>query len=239
MAITGANNIIILPTYNERDNLSKILPRIWNVLPETHILVVDDNSPDGTGQLAEELRTTYPQLFVLHRTEKKGLGPAYIDGFKWALQHEYQSVFEMDADLSHQPTHLPAFLRALYDHDIVLGCRYMPGGDVEGWARHRQWLSKFGNFYAKRLLNLHYRDLTGGFKCFSRHALETLQLEAIHTTGYAFQIEVTNQAHHLGLSIGEVPIVFIEREDGTSKMSWHICFEAIFSVWNMRRSTRS
>lgn len=239
MAITGQGNIIILPTYNEIDNLPNILPKIWAVLPDTHILVVDDNSPDGTGSLADSLAEHSEQLFVLHRTEKKGLGPAYIAGFQWALQRDYQSIFEMDADLSHQPQHLPIFLHALYDYDIVLGCRYMPGGGVKGWARHRQWLSKFGNFYAKRLLNLHYRDLTGGFKCFSKRALEQIDFSNIQTTGYAFQIEVTNQAHHRDLSIGEVPIVFIEREDGVSKMSWNICVEAIRGVWTMRQKSRS
>lgn len=239
MTVTGQDNIIILPTYNEIDNVPNILPKIWSSLPETHILIVDDNSPDGTGALAEQLAAENERLFVLHRTEKKGLGPAYIAGFKWALEREYQSIFEMDADLSHQPQFLPSFLNALKNNDVVLGCRYMPGGGVEGWARHRQWLSKFGNLYAKTILNLKYRDLTGGFKCFRRTALEQLDLDRIGTTGYAFQIEVTNQAHHLGMSIKEVPIVFVEREDGTSKMSWKICIEAIRGVWTMRHHGRT
>ena len=142
MTITGQGNIIILPTYNEIDNLPNILPKIWAILPDNNVVVVDDNSSDGTGHLADSLAEQSEQLFV-YTEQKKRTGPAYIAGFHWALKRDYQSIFEMDADLSHQPQHLPVFLRALDDHDIVLGCRYMPGGGVEGWARHRQWLSRF------------------------------------------------------------------------------------------------
>jgi len=239
MPFRGKQNLIILPTYNERRNIESIVQAIWNVLPETHILIVDDNSPDGTGRLADALATSEQKLFVLHRYKDRGLGPAYLDGFRWALQNtnNYQSIFEMDADFSHQPKYLPTLLEALTDSDIVLGCRYMTGGGVEGWATHRQWLSKLGNLYAKKLLHLNYKDLTGGFKCFHRRALETLNLDSIQSNGYNFQVEVTHQAHHKGLRITEVPIVFVEREQGVSKMNWGICLEAITGMWTSRKST--
>lgn len=235
MPFDGKNSLIILPTYNERHNLEPMTQAIWDILPAVHILVVDDQSPDGTGRLANALSKQDQRLFVLHRWKNRGLGRAYIDGFTWALQRDYQSVFEMDADFSHQPEHLPKFLNALLDADIVLGCRYMPGGGVKGWATHRQWLSKFGNFYAKRLLNLEYRDLTGGFKCFRRRALQQLDLQAITSNGYNFQVEVTYQAHQKGLRIKEVPIVFVEREQGVSKMNWGICWEALTGIWKLRQ----
>ena len=239
MPFDGKDNLIILPTYNERRNIEGIVSAIFAVLPQTHILVVDDNSPDGTGRLAEVLAGQDSRVFVLHRTKNRGLGPAYLDGFRWAIENEYNSVFEMDADFSHQPKHLPQFLAALENADIVLGCRYMPEGGVEGWARHRQWLSKAGNFYAKGLLRLSYRDLTGGFKCFRRTALETLDLSSIQSTGYNFQVEVTHQAHQMGLRITETPIVFIEREEGVSKMSWSICWEAFTGMWRLRNKPLS
>ena len=168
MPFDGKENLIILPTYNERRKL-KVL---WLSLTfyQNAYFNVDDNSPDGTGRLAEAMATGDTRIFVLHRTKNRGLGPAYIDGFRWAIKRKYHSVFEMDADFSHQPKHLPQFLAKLEHADIVLGCRYMPEGGVEGWAQHRQWLSKAGNFYAKGLLQLSYRDLTGGFKCFRRTA---------------------------------------------------------------------
>ena len=172
------------------------------------------------------MAVTEPRLFVIHRTKNRGLGPAYIDGFRWAIAQEYYSIFEMDADFSHQPKYLPHLLNALEDADIVLGCRYMPEGGVEGWAQHRQWLNKAGNLYAKSLLKLSYRDLTGGFKCFRRTALEALDLSSVQSTGYNFQVKLTHQAHRLGMRITEVPIVFIEREEGVSKMNWGICWEA-------------
>lgn len=236
MPFDGKQNLIILPTYNERKNIEGIVSAIFDVLSDTHILIVDDNSPDGTGRLADAMAASEPRLFVLHRSKNRGLGPAYIDGFRWAIAQEYYSVFEMDADFSHQPKYLPQFLEALEKSDIVLGCRYMAEGGVEGWAQHRQWLSKAGNLYAKRLLNLSYRDLTGGFKCFRRTALESLDLSSIQSTGYNFQVEVTHQAHHLGLRIAEVPIVFIEREEGVSKMNWGICWEAITGMWSLRKN---
>ena len=235
MPFDGKQNLIILPTYNERRNIEGIVSAIFDVLPETHILIVDDSSPDGTGRLAAAMAENEPRLFVLHRTKDRGLGPAYIDGFRWAIVQRYHSIFEMDADFSHQPQYLPHFLQALENSDIVLGCRYMPEGGVEGWAQHRQWLSKAGNLYAKRVLGLSYRDLTGGFKCFRRTALEDLDLDSIQSTGYNFQVEVTHQAHNLGLHITEVPIVFIEREEGVSKMSWGICWEAITGMWSLRQ----
>jgi len=237
MPFDGKQNLIILPTYNERRNIEKIVPAIFEVLPETHILIVDDNSPDGTGRLAEAMTVSETRLFVMHRHKNRGLGPAYIDGFKWAIERGYSTIFEMDADFSHQPKYLPSFLEAIEHADIVLGCRYMPEGGVEGWAQHRQWLSKAGNFYAKRLLSLSYRDLTGGFKCFKRTTLEALDLDAVQSTGYNFQVELTHQAHQRGMMITEVPIVFIEREKGVSKMNWGICWEAITGMWTLRNKS--
>lgn len=237
MPFDGKQNLIILPTYNERRNIEKIVPAIFQVLPNTHILIVDDSSPDGTGRLADAMAMNDTRLFVLHRHKNRGLGPSYIDGFKWAIEHGYDTIFEMDADFSHQPKYLPIFLEAIQNADIVLGCRYMPEGGVEGWAQHRQWLSKAGNFYAKRLLNLSYRDLTGGFKCFRRTALEALDLDSVQSTGYNFQVELTHEAHRHGMNIIETPIVFIEREEGVSKMNLGICWEAITGMWTLRRKS--
>ncbi len=234
MTFTGSKNLIILPTFNERDNIEKIIPEIWQVLPETHILVVDDNSPDGTGRLVDALSCSEPRLHILHRKTNRGLGPSYIDGFLWAIEKEYDTIFEMDADFSHQPKYLPTFLEKIQSYDIVLGCRYIEDGGVEGWATHRQWLSILGNQYAKGLLNMKLQDMTGGFKCFRRSALEKLPLHEIRSTGYIFQVEVTQLSHLMGLSIMEIPIVFLEREEGVSKMSWEICWEAMVGMWRLR-----
>jgi len=198
---------------------------------------VDDQSPDGTGQIADQLATD-PKIHVLHRKEKKGLGRAYLHGFSWALQRDYQTIFEMDADFSHPPRFLPDFLNAIQDCGMVLGCRYMPGGGVQGWGLHRRLLSRGGNFYAKRLLNLHYRDLTGGFKCFKRSTLEQLDFDKIQSNGYNFQVELTWYIHQAGIKITEIPILFPDRQEGDSKMNWSIFHEAIFGIWKLRRQNR-
>lgn len=231
---TGAGALVVLPTYNEAENLPIIVPAVLSVLPLAHILVVDDQSPDGTGTLADTLSAADPRVHVLHRLGPRGLGPAYLDGFRWALQRDYIHIFEMDADGSHPPRYLPALLAAARDFDLVLGCRYMPGGGVSGWGPHRQALSRGGNLYARLVLGLPLRDLTGGFKCFRREVLETLDLDRVVSRGYGFQIELSWRAWLQGFRFGEVPILFPDRLRGESKMSPHIAWEALIGVWKLR-----
>jgi dolichol-phosphate mannosyltransferase len=234
--LDGTGTLVIIPTYDEAENLPRIIPAVLEVLPAAHILVVDDLSPDGTGELADAIAAKDPRVHVSHRSGPRGLGPAYIHGFHWALERHYSFIFEMDADFSHQPHHLLDFLRAITDADLVLGCRYMKGGGVEGWGPHRLAISRLGNLYARAILGLPQRDLTGGFKCFRREVLEGLDLEAVNCTGYGFQIELSWRASRQGFRIAEVPIVFPDRVQGTSKMSMAICREAIVGVWRMRLS---
>jgi dolichol-phosphate mannosyltransferase len=188
-----------------------------------------------TGALADALALADPRVHVLHRAGPRGLGPAYLAGFRWALERPYTHIFEMDADGSHPPRYLPAMLAAAREHDLVLGCRYMRGGGIEGWGPHRLALSRGGNLYARGVLGLPYRDLTGGFKCFRREVLEAIDLEAVRSQGYGFQIELTWRAWQRGFRIGEVPIVFPDRERGESKMSLNIAWEALVGVWRLRR----
>ena len=231
------NDLIIIPTYNEKENLGPLLEAIYEIRPDIHVLVVDDNSPDGTGQLVAEWAEA-PQyegrLFLLRRAGKLGLGTAYIAGFRWALARSYRRILEMDADFSHNPRYLPDLLAATEEADLVLGSRYVPGGGVKNWGFWRRFLSRGGSLYARVLLGLPYQDLTGGFKCFRREVLETLDLGAIRSNGYSFQIELTYRAHCKGFKIKEVPIVFEDREVGKSKMSKHIFLEAVLMVWKLR-----
>ncbi|MEC7984870.1 MAG: polyprenol monophosphomannose synthase [Myxococcota bacterium] len=226
--------IIVLPTFNEKENLPLIVPAILKALPQTHILIVDDLSPDGTGEIADELSQKDARIHVLHRSGERGLGRAYLHGFQWALQKEYTHIFEMDADFSHQPQYLPLFLQAAQKADVVLGCRYMPGGGIKGWGIHRLLISKGGNFYARKVLKLPYRDLTGGFKCFHRRALEAIDFQKIRSNGYNFQIEMTWFMHQAGMRFFELPIVFPDRTNGESKMSARIFHEALLGVWQLR-----
>jgi len=231
------NDLIIIPTYNEKENLGPLLEAIYEIRPDIHVLVVDDNSPDGTGQLVAEWAEA-PQyegrLFLLRRAGKLGLGTAYIAGFRWALARSYRRILEMDADFSHNPRYLPDLLAAAEEADLVLGSRYVPGGGVKNWGFWRRFLSRGGSLYARVLLGLPYQDLTGGFKCFRREVLETLDLGAVRSNGYSFQIELTYRAHCKGFKIKEVPIVFEDREVGKSKMSKHIFLEAVLMVWKLR-----
>ena len=231
------NDLIIIPTYNEKENLGPLLEAIYGIRPDIHVLVVDDNSPDGTGQLVADWAET-PQyegrLFLLRRAGKLGLGTAYIAGFRWALARSYRRILEMDADFSHNPRYLPDLLAAAEEADLVLGSRYVPGGGVKNWGFWRRFLSRGGSLYARVLLGLPYQDLTGGFKCFRREVLETLDLGAVRSNGYSFQIELTYRAHCKGFKIKEVPIVFEDREVGKSKMSKHIFWEAVLMVWKLR-----
>jgi dolichol-phosphate mannosyltransferase len=220
-----------LPTYNERENLDPMLRALGEVLgPDDRVLVIDDNSPDGTGELADRLARELGYVDVLHRARKEGLGPAYLAGFRQALADGAELILELDCDFSHNPQDVPRLIGAAADADLVLGSRYVPGGGVENWTRLRRLISAGGSLYARVLLGVSVRDLTGGFKCFRRAVLEAIDLDAVHSKGYAFQIEVTYRALRKGFRVVEVPIVFVDRQVGGSKMSRTIVLEAIWRV---------
>ena len=229
--------LVVVPTYNEADNIARLVPRILEQDARLHVLVVDDASPDGTADVAEELARERrdDRVHVLRRPGKLGLGSAYIDGFRWGLERGYALFFEMDADFSHNPEHLPTFLRAIASHDLVLGARYLEGRvTVVNWPMTRLLLSYFGSLYARIITGLPLHDLTTGFKCFRRRVLEELNLGAVESEGYAFQIEMTFRTWKAGFSVGQIPIVFVEREEGESKMSHRIVREAVWKVWKFR-----
>jgi dolichol-phosphate mannosyltransferase len=225
--------LVIVPTYNERDNLPPLVERVLSLPVKVDLLIVDDNSPDGTGKLADELAATRPQLHVLHRAEKNGLGRAYIAGFKWALEHGYEFILEMDGDFSHNPDDIPRFLQAAQSADLVLGSRYKDGIRVINWPLGRLVLSMGAGMYVRVITGMPFSDPTGGFKCFRRRALESLDLEAVRSNGYSFQIELSHKIWRQGLRVAEVPIIFTDRFQGSSKMSGHIVWEAIFMVWRL------
>lgn len=229
--------LVVVPTYEEADNVGRLLPRILEQDERLHVLVVDDASPDGTADAVERLAAERGdgRVHVLRRPGKLGLGSAYIDGFRWGLEREYSLFFEMDADFSHNPAHLPQFLRAIADHDLVLGARYLEGRvTVVNWPISRLLLSYFGSLYARIITGVPLHDLTTGFKCFRRRVLETLDLDAVESEGYAFQIEMTFRTWRAGFSVGQIPIVFVERAEGESKMSGRIVREAVWKVWKFR-----
>lgn len=228
------NGLVIIPTYNEMENLPRIAPQILEQDDRLSILVVDDNSPDGTGQLADQLSADNPRIHVLHRQNKEGLGKAYLAGFRWALERDFDRIFEMDADFSHNPKYLPEFLKASEDADLVLGSRYVKGVNVINWPMMRLLLSYYANVYARIVTGLPVRDATGGFKCFRREVLERIDLDRVGSNGYAFQIEMSFRAWKLGFNIREIPIVFVDREQGQSKMSKRIVREAIWMVPKLR-----
>lgn len=228
--------LVCIPTYNERENLATIVEEVLHVAP-VDVLIIDDNSPDGTGQVADLIAEKEPRVHVLHRPGKQGLGRAYIAGFKWALERPYKYIFEMDADFSHQPRYLPEFLRAIERYDLVLGSRYVEGGGTENWSPSRKLISQGGSLYARTILGVPVRDLTGGFKCFRREVLEAIDLETIQSTGYAFQIELTYRAYKQGFRVKEIPILFYERNAGKSKMDRKIFLEAVRKVWTIRLSS--
>ncbi|HEX9990523.1 MAG TPA: polyprenol monophosphomannose synthase [Chloroflexia bacterium] len=231
------NALIILPTYNEIENLQALVEEILARGPY-HILVVDDNSPDGTGRLADKLASEHDgRVFALHRRAKEGLGKAYAAGFKWGLARDYDVLFEMDADFSHNPSHLSQFMREIEKGaDVVLGSRNIKGGGTRNWSLLRQVISKGGSLYARLVLLSPYRDLTSGYKAFRRRVLESLDIDNIASNGYSFQIEVTYRAHQMGFKIRETPIIFHDRKLGTSKMSSKIVLEAMLVVWRIRLS---
>jgi dolichol-phosphate mannosyltransferase len=226
--------VIVIPTYNERRNLSSLVEGILNVEPKFDVLVVDDNSPDGTGELADELARSYPEVNVLHRPAKAGLGSAYIRGFKWALDRHYSYVLEMDADHSHSPEQLPVLISTAREVDLALGSRYAGGVRVLNWDMKRLLISSFGNWYARVVTGLPYADLTGGFKCYRRRVLETIDLDKVQSIGYAFQIEMTWWTARHGFRIREVPIIFNGRDKGETKFSKAIVWEAVWMVWRLR-----
>lgn len=229
-----ARALICLPTYNEAENLPLLVAAIHREVPDVDLLVIDDNSPDGTGAIADGLAAADARVHVLHRAAKEGLGRAYVAGFGWALAHGYPLICEMDCDFSHQPRYLPELLAASATADVVLGSRYVPGGGTEGWAWHRRMLSRGGNTYARLVLGLPFADLTGGFKCFRRQVLAALPLDEILGGGYVFQIELTWRAVRAGFRVVEVPIVFPDRVRGDSKMRGAIVWEAVRNVWRLR-----
>lgn len=234
----GASALIVVPTFDEAANLPRLLDAIAAIAPAAHVLVVDDGSPDGTGSIAAARSAADPRVHVLLRSGKQGLGTAYVDGFRWGLARGYALLLEMDADLSHQPAHLPALLTAAQRYDAVVGSRYIPGGRTIGWPRHRRLLSRGANLYARVALGLPYADVTGGFRCFRADAVRRIELGAIRSRGYGFQVELLYRLHAAGCSVGEVPITFPQRTDGASKMSGAIMSEALFNVWRLRGAPR-
>ncbi len=227
--------LIILPAFNEEENIKELVPEILDLNKELQILIVNDNSTDRTGEVAEELSKKFPRAYVLHRHSKRGLGRVYIDGFKWALEREYDPIFEMDSDFSHDPKYLPEFLEKIKDYDIVIGSRYYQGRlSVVNWDLKRVFLSVAANIYAKIVTGVPVSDATAGFKCFRRKVLESIDLDKILSEGYSFQIEMNWRAHKAGFKIGEIPIIFYERRHGQSKLSGSIIREGLWILWRMR-----
>jgi len=227
------NTLIVMPTYNERENLPSMVAKLLGLPAKVDLLVVDDNSPDGTGKLADELAAKHPEVHVLHRAEKNGLGRAYLAGFKWALQHGYEFIFEMDGDFSHNPDDVPAFLEAAQNADLVLGSRYVNGIRVINWPLSRLMLSKGAALYVRIITGMPITDPTGGYKCFRKQALQALDLDKVQSNGYSFQIELTHKLWRQGYRVAEVPIIFTERVQGHSKMSGNIVSEALWMVWKL------
>jgi dolichol-phosphate mannosyltransferase len=222
--------VVIIPTYNERENLPLITARVRAAVPEAHVLVADDNSPDGTGAIADDLVASDEHVHVMHRRGKEGLGAAYLAGFDWALENGFDVVVEMDADGSHQPEQLPLLLDALRDADLVLGSRWVPGGSVVNWPRSREMLSRGGSLYTRLMLGVPMRDATGGYRAFRADTLRKLDLVGVESAGYCFQVELGWRAVRSGMRVREVPIEFVEREIGDSKMSQRIVAEALWRV---------
>ena len=226
--------LVVVPTYNERENLEELAPRVLSQLPDVELLVVDDGSPDGTGEYADALAAQDSRVHVLHRPEKMGLGSAYVQGFKYALGTPVDLVVQMDADFSHDPDVIPDLVAGTADHDVVIGSRYITGANVVNWPLRRLFLSYFANVYTHIITGLPLRDSTGGFKCFRRKVLESIDLGAIRSDGYSFQIEVNFRSWRKGFSMREIPIIFVDRHSGTSKMSRRIVWEATWMVWRLR-----
>lgn len=226
--------LIIIPTYNEYDNMRPLLEQIFTYAPASDILIVDDNSPDGTGKLADEIAAQNPRVHVMHRAGKLGLGTAYIAGFKYAVEHQYDAAFEMDADFSHDPRYLPDFLRAIESADLVIGSRYVAGGGTPNWSLLRRFISGGGNIFARVMLGIPVHDCTAGFRCYRREVLESIDLDTIESQGYAFQVELAYRVYKRGFKIVETPIIFKDRRVGKSKMSRAIFLEGFTWVARTR-----
>ncbi|MFE7579728.1 polyprenol monophosphomannose synthase [Streptomyces sp. NPDC057521] len=231
--------LVIIPTYNEAENIKPIVSRVRAAVPEAHILVADDNSPDGTGKLADELAADDDHVHVLHRKGKEGLGAAYLAGFRWGMDHDYGVLVEMDADGSHQPEELPRLLTALKGADLVLGSRWVPGGRVVNWPKSREFISRGGSTYSRLMLGLRTRDVTGGYRAFRTETLKGIGLDAVASQGYCFQVDLARRAIEAGFHVVEVPITFVDREVGDSKMSKDILVEALWRVtaWGVTSRT--
>ena len=228
-------SLIVVPTYNERDNVRGVAAQFLAALPGTELLFVDDNSPDGTGAILDELAAADPRIHVMHRAGKLGLGTAYVEGFGWGLARGYDYLFEMDADGSHDPKYLPTMLALAEDGaDVVIGSRYVPGGGTENWSLGRKVISRGGGLYARTVLGIDVQDVTAGFICWRRAALEAIELSSVSSNGYSFQIEMKYRAHQKGLRLVETPIMFVDRRVGQSKMSRAIVAEALLKVWALR-----
>lgn len=227
-------SIVVTPTYNEKDNITNIIDAVLNSVDGIHILVVDDNSPDGTSEIVKELQKYNDRIHLLSRPGKMGLGTAYCDGFRYCLDKGFEAIFEMDADFSHDPKELPNFLKELENYDLVLGSRYIKGVNVVNWPLSRLLLSYGANMYSQIITGMPIKDATGGFKCFRAEALKKIDLTKIHSNGYGFQIEMTYRLWKKGARIKEIPIIFIDRMNGVSKMNKKIVYEAIFLVWKLK-----
>jgi len=227
--------LVIVPTYNEKFNIARLIPSILAQDASLDVLVVDDGSPDGTGAIVDGIAANNPRVHIIHRASKLGLGTAYLAGFRWALERKYDLVFEMDADFSHNPERLPEFLEAIKEADLVLGSRYQNGHvNVVNWPMSRLFLSYCANIYARGITGLPVFDATGGFKCFRRNVLESIDLSSVKSNGYAFQIEMSYRVWKRGFRLVEIPIIFVDRTEGVSKMSKRIMREAIWMVWRLR-----
>lgn len=226
--------LIVTPTYNEADNIEKFISQVLSQSPEIDMLIVDDNSPDGTGAIVEKLKDGNPRIHLIRRPGKMGLGTAYVEGFKYAIARKFDYVFEMDADFSHNPEEIPRFLEKIAHCDLVIGSRYTGGVRVVNWPIRRLILSYAANVYTRVITGMPFKDATGGFKCFTRRVLEAIDLEKVHSNGYAFQIEMNFKAWRKGFKVCEHPIIFIDRSVGESKMSKKIVYEAVFMVWKLK-----
>lgn len=226
--------IVVIPTYNEIENIEKLINAIFNVMPQTHILVVDDNSPDNTADAVKKMKKDNNQIHLIVRPEKNGLGTAYIEGFTYALERGFEAIFEMDADFSHDPNDLPRLLEALDDNDLIIGSRYITGVNVVNWPLRRLFLSYGANVYTRIITGMPIKDATGGFKCFRADALRKINLRKVKTNGYGFQIEMNYLLWKTGARLKEIPIIFIDRRSGVSKMNKKIIYEAVFLVWRLK-----
>ncbi len=228
-------SIVVVPTYNERANLQELIDKIQQHAPDLHVLIVDDNSPDGTGILADELQQSHPErIFVLHRERKEGLGKAYVAGLREALKKDYDYILHMDADLSHDPAHLPRFFEQIQNHDLVVGSRYLQGISVVNWDLKRLIMSKLATNYVRFITRIPFTDTTSGFACWRREALEAIDLDSVFSSGYVFLVEMKYKAHRKGYRLTEVPIVFVERKNGISKLDWGVFQEAVLGVLKLR-----